>query len=118
MGEPGGTGVAALTSDLMDRSRLAAAFPGLVVTQEVDDCRGAAVVLVDLARHAGRVADLRRVAPGALVVAYGSHTDTTGLERARTEGADAAIPRSRLFRDPAAVVAGLRKGTEPDDSRG
>ena len=47
----------------------------------------------------------RKLAPDARIVAYGRHDDPAALETARGEGADAALPRSRFFRDPAAAIA-------------
>jgi hypothetical protein len=63
------------------------------------------VVVVDLARFADAVVAVRAAAPAARIVAYGSHVDDAALERARTEGADAVLPRSLFFRDPAAHLA-------------
>jgi hypothetical protein len=37
-------------------------------------------------------------------VAYGRHDNPEALEAARADGADAALPRSRFFQDPAAAV--------------
>ena len=103
-------GIAALTTDLMDRTRLAQALPGMVAAGDVDGCKGADVVLVDLARHAGRVGEIRRLAPEALVIGYGPHVDDALLAGALADGADAAIPRSRLFRDPESAIAAARAG--------
>ncbi len=94
-----------LASDLMDRSRIAAAVPGARFARSVDECAGASVVVVDLGRHAGDVAAVRAVAPGSRIVTFGSHVDDTAMARARADGADAVLPRSRFFRDPAAAIA-------------
>jgi hypothetical protein len=38
-------------------------------------------------------------------VAFGPHVDDAALDRARSQGADLVIARSRFFRDPLAAVA-------------
>ncbi|HEX6312810.1 MAG TPA: hypothetical protein VF152_14440 [Acidimicrobiia bacterium] len=98
--------VTALVGDLMDRSRISAAVPGVSFASGAEACAGADVVIVDLGGHAAAVASVRRLAPGARIVAFGRHDDTDALQRARRDGADAAVARSRFFRDPGAVVAG------------
>ncbi len=98
--------VVALVPDLMDRSRLAAAVDGVEFTGGAGGAAGADVVVVDLARHAGSVPELRTVAPSARIVAFGPHVDDETLAAARAAGADEVMPRSRFFRDPAAAVAG------------
>ncbi|HEY8217313.1 MAG TPA: DNA-binding response regulator [Acidimicrobiia bacterium] len=101
--------VVALLGDLMDRSRLQGAVPDLEVVATAADAAGAAVVVVDLARHADALAEVRAVAPDAVVVAFGPHVDADALAAARAAGADQVLPRSRFFRDPAAVLT-----TPPD----
>jgi voltage-gated potassium channel Kch len=93
--------VVALTTDLMDRSRLSAALPGVVFTLEGD----VEVVIVDLARGVDQVGAIRASYPNARIVCYGAHVDDTSLDAARTAGADVVLPRSRFFRDPAAAIA-------------
>jgi hypothetical protein len=93
--------VAATTTDLMDRSRIGAAIPGVVFGVDPD----ADVVIVDLARGAEQVAQARRAMPHARVVCYGPHVDDESAAAARTAGADVVMPRSRFFRDPAAAIA-------------
>ena len=100
----------ALVDDLMDRSRLAAALPGVEFASSVDACRGADTVVVDLGRHAEAVAAARAVAPDAWLVAFGSHVDEATLEAARAAGADRVLPRSRFFRDPAEAMTGPEGG--------
>jgi DNA-binding NarL/FixJ family response regulator len=95
----------ALVSDLMDRSRIAAALADVAFAGGPEGCAGADVVVVDLGGHAGAVASVRRSAPGARIVAFGRHDDPERLARARDDGADVALPRSRFFRDPAAATA-------------
>ena len=96
----------ALAGDLMDRSKLAAAIPDLTFASGVDGCDGADVVIVDLARHSARIAELRRRLPDARIVAFGPHVDDEQLTSARGAGADLVLPRSRFFRDPLAAVTG------------
>jgi hypothetical protein len=96
--------VVALVGDLMDRSRLTAAIPQLEVVGEPGAVAGAAVIVVDLARHGDAVSELRRFAPTARIVAYGPHVDEDGLAAATRAGADLVLPRSRFFRDPAAAL--------------
>jgi len=106
--------VVALVSDLMDRSRIAAAVPAATfaadvasITDAVTDATttGTAVVVIDLARHGDAVAAVRQGSPDAFIVAFGSHVDDEQLLAARAAGADRVLPRSRFFRDPAAAVA-------------
>lgn len=94
----------ALAGDLMDRSRIAAALPDVAFVGKPDDCAGADLVVVDVGGHGREIAAVRRVAPAARVVAYGRHDDPAALARARQEGADLAVPRSRFFRDPHGVI--------------
>ena len=94
----------ALVNDLMDRSRISGAVPGIAFAAGPDACAGADVVIVDLGGHAETVADVRRIAPDARIVAFGRHDNPDALARARADGADVAVARSRFFRDPAAVV--------------
>jgi hypothetical protein len=85
--------VCALVTDLMDRSRLSAAIPGVQFTL-VDD---ADVVIVDLARFADRVPSIRASHPDARIVGFGPHVDDFS-----SVDADVVLPRSKFFRDPAA----------------
>jgi hypothetical protein len=101
--------VVALVGDLLDRSKIAAAVPGASFPTTPDDCAGADVIVVDVKAHPDAVAVARKLAPDARIVAYGRHDDPAALETARVEGADAALPRSRFFRDPAAAI-----GESPD----
>jgi hypothetical protein len=87
--------VSALVGDLMDRSKLSAAIPGLQfrLTDETT------VVIVDLARFAARIPEIRGSHPDARIVCYGPHVeDFSGVD------ADVVLPRSKFFRDPAAAV--------------
>ena len=98
------TVVLALVPDLMDRSRVSAALADARFTRDPADCAGADVVLVDLARHADDVAAVRAAAPAARIVAFGPHVDDEALARARADGADAVLPRSKFFADVAGAA--------------
>lgn len=104
--------VVALVSDLMDRSRLSVAVPGIELASDLAAVAGADVVVVDLTRHAGALADVRSRAPDAFLVAYGPHVDDAALEAARSAGADRVLPRSRFFKDAAAA---LSRDEQPPD---
>lgn len=96
--------VVALVSDLMDRSKVDTAIPGVEFVRTPEACAGAAVVVIDLGKFADHVAAVRRIAPGARVIAYGRHDNPQALAQARVDGADEALPRSRFFLDPAAAL--------------
>jgi hypothetical protein len=97
--------IVAFTSDLMDRSKISGALGDVAFVRDAGACADADVVIVDLARNATHVAAVRAAAPAARIVAFGSHVDTAVLEQATRDGADAVLPRSRFFQDPAAAVA-------------
>jgi len=92
----------ALTTDLMDRSRLTSGLPDVKFVLDAD----ADVVIVDLARGVEQVTSVRASHPNARIVCYGPHVDDASLDAARAAGADVVLPRSRFFRDPAAAVGG------------
>jgi hypothetical protein len=96
--------VYALVSDLMDRSRISGAIPGVEFARDAGACAGADVVLVDLARFGADVAAVRAAAPVARLVCFGPHVDTSGAQAAVDAGADLVVPRSQFFRDPGAVL--------------
>jgi hypothetical protein len=96
--------VVALVGDLLDRSKIAAAVPGAGFVDGPDECAGADTVVIDVKAHPGAVAAVRKIAPAARIVAYGRHDNPDALDAARADGADAALPRSRFFHDPAAAV--------------
>jgi hypothetical protein len=97
--------IVAITTDLMDRSRISAAVADVEFARDAAPCAGADVVVVDLARDAGAVAAVRSVAPSARIVAFGPHVDTDVLEQATRDGADVVLPRSRFFQDPGGALA-------------
>ena len=92
--------VAATTTDLMDRSRIGSSIAGV----RFDLDASAEVVIVDLARGAAQVAEIRAAMPSARIVCYGPHVDEEAADAARAAGADVVMPRSRFFRDPAAAI--------------
>jgi DNA-binding NarL/FixJ family response regulator len=94
--------VCALVSDLMDRSKISAAIPGVAFSLDAS----AEVVIVDLARGPQLVAEIRAETPGIRIVCYGPHVDDDAAAAAQAAGADVVLPRSRFFRDPAAAIAG------------
>lgn len=79
----------------MDRSRLANAIPGVQFAL----IPGADVVIVDLARFADRVPDIRASHPRARIVGFGPHVDDFS-----SVDAHLVLARSKFFRDPAAHV--------------
>ncbi len=93
--------VCALVSDLMDRSKITSSIPDVVFTLDGT----ADVVIVDLARNAQLVPEIRAEMPGTRIVCFGPHVDDAAADAARAAGADVVLPRSRFFRDPAAAVA-------------
>lgn len=94
----------ALVDDLMDRSKIGAALTDVAFASAPDDCVDADLVVVDLGSHPHDVAEVRRVVPDARIVAFGRHDNPEALARAREDGADEALPRSRFFRDPGRAV--------------
>jgi len=99
--------VIAFVTDLMDRSKIQSAVEGVTFTRDSAAAAGADVVIVDLARFAATVTDIRVHAPNARIVAFGPHVDDELLQHARDAGADAVLPRSQFFRDPAAACGRL-----------
>ena len=97
--------VVALISDLMDRSRLALEVSGIEFVTQSSAIGAADVIVVDLARYAAEVRSIRDSAPEARIVGFGPHVDDAVMARARSDGADLVIARSRFFRDPMAAVA-------------
>jgi hypothetical protein len=92
--------VAAYTPDLMDRSKISAAFPGCRFVARPEALVGLAeidVVVVDLSKRGvlDVLADI--VKSGAPVIAYGSHVDKATLAAATEAGAAAVVPRSAFF---------------------
>ena len=106
--------VVAFVPDLMDRSRLAAAVPGVrfvTAAEELAEIEADAdVVLVDLARP-GVLEVLPRLQ--ARVIGFASRVDTELVDAARHAGCTEVLPRSAFFN-----VSRLRSrlGNEPETS--
>jgi DNA-binding NarL/FixJ family response regulator len=97
--------VVALVPDMMDRSRIASAVAGVEFIEAADAGSSADVVIIDLGRRGTDVARARASAPSARIVAYGPHVDDEAFDRARRDGADLVLPRSRFFRDIGGALA-------------
>lgn len=88
----------AYVPDLMDRSKVTAARPEVVVVRRLDDLvpAGGDTVLVDLSRPGVVDALPGLVARGARVIGFGSHVDRERLDAARATGAE-VMARSAFF---------------------
>jgi hypothetical protein len=104
--------VLAFVDDLMDRSRISAAFPDVTYTRTVPADASAALVIVDLPRYGERVGAIRAALPSATIVAFGPHVDQAARVVALREGADEVFARSVFFRDPQAAVQTSGQGYE------
>ena len=93
-----------VTRDLMDGSRFRSAVPGVVIVRSIDapELAGARIVLVDLALGVDLSA---LVADDRTVIAYGSHVDDEALQSAIAAGCADALPRSKVFRRAAELLA-------------
>ena len=98
--------VVAFVTDLMDRSKVQSAIEGVTFAREPAAAAGADVVIVDLARFADAVPEIRTHAVNARIVAFGPHVDDALLTGAGEAGADVVLARSQFFRDPGAAVTG------------
>jgi len=101
-----------VTSNLMDHGPFEAA--GVRVGYQVEFVRSEGladvdplVAFVDLeaAGADGAISDLAE--RGVRVIAYGPHVDDLGMVRARSLGASAAEPRSRVLTNPAEYLLPL-----------
>ena len=95
----------AITTDLMDGSKIRSAVDGVRIVRPGADLVDADVVLVDLGLPGALEAALTS---GARVLAFGSHVDDDTLAAAADAGAE-AMPRSLFFRR-------LREGTLLDEA--
>ncbi len=86
--------VYAISSDLMDGSKIRSGIDGVQMVRPGESLDDATVVLVDLALDGALGAAL---ATEARVLAYGSHVDGDTLDAATAAGAQ-AMPRSVFFR--------------------
>lgn len=96
--------VLAFVDDLMDRSRISAAFPGVTYTRTVPKDLEADLILIDIPRYGDRVTAVRTAFPAARIIGFGPHVDHDARVIALREGADEVFPRSLFFKDPHAVV--------------
>ncbi len=76
--------VRALVADLMDRSRISAAAPGVQFVRSADELAGADLALVDLQR-----VDPAAVPPGVRTIGYASHVDRATIGTAAAAGIEA-----------------------------
>ncbi|MDQ1520929.1 MAG: hypothetical protein QOI55_2002 [Actinomycetota bacterium] len=97
--------VVGFVDDLMDRSRVTGALPGIRFVKSADAAKDADLAIVDLARYGEVVRALRAQSTTLRIVAFGPHVDEDAANRAQEDGADVVLPRSRFFRDPASAVA-------------
>ena len=95
--------VVAASTDLLDRSRIAATVPGVMLVRSLAGVE-ADVVLVDVSRPA-LVAELRGVR-AARIVAYAPHVDDAAQGAALAAGCTEVLARSVFFRRLPHLVAG------------
>ncbi len=93
----------------MDRSRISNAVDAVVFLRAAalaaaDVDPAVDVVVIDLAKHQGVVAQIRTQFPHARLVGFAPHVDEASTARAGL-GVDEAMARSRFFRDPAHALA-------------
>jgi len=89
--------VYAFVPDLMDRSKVVAAGPDVVVVASPDAPAAAGdVVVLDLARAGALDAVGPLVARGVRVVGFASHVDRDGIDAARVAGCE-VYARSAFF---------------------
>lgn len=91
--------VVVLSVDLMDRSKISAAFPDAQFVRSAakltDEATEATLVLVDLAKIDDPAADLHGLT--ARIVGFGSHVNEAQLQAAQAAGVE-ALPRSVFFK--------------------
>jgi hypothetical protein len=95
--------VVAASTDLMDRSRIAATVPGVVLVRSLTGVE-ADVVLVDASRPA-LIAELRAVR-AARIVGYAPHVDEAAQDAALAAGCTEVLARSVFFHRLPHLVAG------------
>lgn len=93
--------IAAYVPDLMDRSKVAAAVPGVRFVSSPSELAAlasdGATIVVDLSRPGVLDAVRSLGSSGAVVIGFGSHVDRDLLERAREAGCDRVLARSAFF---------------------
>ena len=111
--------VVAFVDDLMDRSRISAAVPGVEFVRALPpgvgspDARAHLVAIVDGGRPKNLALVGTLVAQGARVLVFLPHVDGHGAEQARRAGA-LVLSRNRFFND---VSAGIAKVNVADTGR-
>lgn len=95
--------VVAASTDLMDRSRIVATVPGVVLVRSLMGVE-ADVVLVDVS-HSVLVAELRAVR-AARIVGYAPHVDDAARGAALAAGCTEVLARSVFFNRLSHLVAG------------
>lgn len=100
-----------LSANLLDVDRIERAVSGRGYRVErirgIEGASTPAVLFVDLEHPAADDVIRTGSLAGSLVVGYGPHVDDLAMVRARSLGAAAALPRSRFFADPAALLPPL-----------
>jgi hypothetical protein len=86
--------VSAFVPDLMDKSKVQAAFPDATFARRVEALSDASLVIVDLGRD-GAIEAVKNFE--GRIVGFASHVDEILLEQAKDVGIE-AIPRSLFFR--------------------
>lgn len=108
--------VVAFVTDLMDRSRVAAAIAGAQFVTDATALRAAAegadLVIVDLGRPGALDAAVELARGGTSVVAYASHVQAGTLEAAGAAGCT-ALARSVFFRRLPSLAAQGGEGGAP-----
>ena len=111
MTRPTSQRIGILSRNLLDTSKLQAALTHagheVVSLRSADWSGDLDRVLVDLEHPSAHGVISAAVSRDILCLAYGSHVDAEALEAARRLGADEAVPRSQVLRDPAAFVRRL-----------
>jgi len=97
--------IAVFAPDLGDRTRIGAAVPDAVFVRSVRELAGADIAVLDLSRPGALEVVDDLVAACGRVVAFGPHVAADALAAASDAGAE-ALPRSRFFRDVAALLGG------------
>ena len=113
--------VGVLSRNLMDKSKLEGALRAAGMrTAPVEGGgelpEGLSVLLADVEHPAAREAVERAAAAGVPCAAFGPHVDKEALAAAEQWGAQRSVPRSAVFRDPAALIRRTLAGVaSPDD---
>ncbi|HZQ26691.1 MAG TPA: hypothetical protein VFA94_03230 [Acidimicrobiales bacterium] len=92
-------GIVAWVTDLMDRSKISSAAPGVRFVRSVAELEGVEagdLVVLDLARPDALDA-LVALPAGVRTIGFGSHVATDVLDAARAAGCDEVLPRSAFF---------------------